>query len=253
MNRIFRFSKSIVERLYHRWMRIRVDRIPVDPRIRFPCYQPLDKYIDVARFQRMCPSIEQEIRNRIDRQGELIFDAGPYRLGDKDPSNASASVIWLTSSSTAKGYFQLDRAELWKPSDESLRFQPLMDFIETLPMKQTARVLLIFETPGHAAAAHRDHCETGVCHEFIWLRSPSKRFFCLNHRTGERQYIESVSAWFDTVHQYHGTETTDELSFSIRVDGRFSDQLRSHIPKNNFSPASTPSLWASLSNLASVN
>jgi len=97
------------------------------------------------------------------------------------------------------------------------------------------------------------HRSTDICHEFIWLRNPSKRFFCLNHRTGERQYIESVSAWFDTVHQYHGTEATDELSFSIRVEGRFSDQLRSHIPKNNFSPASTPSLWASLSKLASVN
>jgi hypothetical protein len=69
----------------------------------------------------------------------------------------------------------------------------------------------------------------------------------LNHRTGERLYVESYSAWFDTVNQFHGSDAMAGLSFSIRVDGIFTDEFRALIPTPPCNPASTPALWASLS------
>jgi hypothetical protein len=69
----------------------------------------------------------------------------------------------------------------------------------------------------------------------------------LNPETNEKKYVEGYSAWFDSVNQYHGSDGTDGLSFSIRVDGKFTDEFRNLIPKPEFNPASTPALWACIS------
>ena len=68
----------------------------------------------------------------------------------------------------------------------------------------------------------------------------------LNHRTGEKRYVESYSAWFDSVNQFHGSDARPGLSFSIRVDGVFTDEFRRRIPVPAANPASTPALWACL-------
>jgi hypothetical protein len=66
----------------------------------------------------------------------------------------------------------------------------------------------------------------------------------LNEDTGEKQYVESHSAWFDSVNQFHGGDATGELAISIRVDGQFSDEFKKRIPVPEYNLASTPSLWA---------
>jgi hypothetical protein len=121
-----------------------------------------------------------------------------------------------------------------------------MDFIETLPFKTTGRMLIIYDDAGKAVPAHRDHIETDVCNEFIWFRTNLKKpFYVLNHETDEKKYVESYSAWFDSVNQYHGSDAVPEgLSFSLRVDGTFTDEFRRQIPKPEFNAASTPSFWA---------
>jgi hypothetical protein len=68
----------------------------------------------------------------------------------------------------------------------------------------------------------------------------------LNCDTGEKRYVEGYTAWFDSVNQFHGSEPTNKLAFSIRVDGRFTEEFRSRIPQPEFNLASAPSLWASL-------
>ena len=63
-------------------------------------------------------------------------------------------------------------------------------------------------------------------------------------QTKERKFVESYSAWFDTVNQYHGADQAGASCISIRVDGRFTDEFRARIPKPPFNAASTPSFWA---------
>lgn len=70
----------------------------------------------------------------------------------------------------------------------------------------------------------------------------------LNHQTNEKLYVESYSAWFDSVNQYHGSDAREGLSFSIRVDGVFTDEFRAKIPKPEINLASTPSFWACVEN-----
>jgi hypothetical protein len=68
----------------------------------------------------------------------------------------------------------------------------------------------------------------------------------LNHLTGEKQYVESYSAWFDSVNQFHGSDGYDGLSFSIRVDGKFTEEFKAKIPRPELNPSSMPALWACL-------
>jgi hypothetical protein len=66
----------------------------------------------------------------------------------------------------------------------------------------------------------------------------------LNHKTNEKLYVDGYSAWFDSVNQFHGSDPVDGLSFSIRVDGVFTDEFRKQIPVPKYNLASTPSFWA---------
>jgi hypothetical protein len=106
-------------------------------------------------------------------------------------------------------------------------------------------VLIIYDDSGLEVPAHRDHLETSVCHDFIWFRTNlRKRFYMYNQSTQEKLYVESYSAWFDTVNQFHGSDAGTGLTFSIRVDGIFNEGFRKQIPLWPENPAATPALWA---------
>ena len=119
-----------------------------------------------------------------------------------------------------------------------------MAFIATLPFRETGRLIIMYDHSGRAVTARRDHDSAELCHEFIWFRTNfSKPFYMLNPDSGEKLYVRSHSAWFDTVNQYHGADGSDGLSFSIRVDGRFSDEFRAQIPFPPENRASAAALW----------
>jgi hypothetical protein len=108
-------------------------------------------------------------------------------------------------------------------------------------------MIVIYDWEGNAVPAHRDHVETEVCNEFIWMRTNfAKPFYLLNPATEEKMYVASHSAWFDTVNQYHGADACDGLTFSIRVDGVFSDEFRRHIPFPDHKRSAASAQWANL-------
>jgi hypothetical protein len=106
-------------------------------------------------------------------------------------------------------------------------------------------MLIMYDDVARPVTAHRDHATTELCHEFVWFRTNLRKpFYMFNDETGEKLYVDSYSAWFDTVNQFHGTDPQEGLSFSIRVDGHFTDEFRKRIPRPDFNLASTPALWA---------
>jgi hypothetical protein len=120
-----------------------------------------------------------------------------------------------------------------------------MEFIGSLPFSSTGRMLIMYDHVPRPVTPHRDHDVVEVCHEFVWFRTNlSKPFYMLDHRTREKLYVSSYSAWFDTVNQFHGSDPFDGLSFSVRVDGHFTPEFRSLIPRPRLNPASAPALWA---------
>lgn len=208
----------------------------------------MDKYIDVDRLLGLDSYLRTRIEDHATKSQDSFF-LNQYRLDESSPYEPGVREIWLTRSvpGTPYEYLDLDRAGLWEFTEAADEFPELVDFFGTLPFKSTGRILLIYDDGGREVPAHQDHQLTDVCHDFIWLRTNrSKPFYLLDQRTGKKEYVESYSAWFDTVNQYHGSDRADGLAFSFRVDGHFTDEFRAQIPKPEYNAASTPALWASL-------
>lgn len=218
----------------------------VDPRVSFPSYKSFDEFIDVERLKSLDGYITQRIKRRLQSQArDYKFYTGPYRLDGSNPDRPGSRMIYLAYSEQPDSYFDLDRTELWHQTAAANEFALLMDFIATLPFKATGRMLIMYDDAARAVPAHRDHIETEICHEFLWFRTNLKKpFYVLNHKTNEKKYVETYSAWFDSVNQFHGSDACDGISFSIRVDGKFTDEFRTQIPKPEYNAASTPSFWA---------
>ncbi|HEX8179135.1 MAG TPA: hypothetical protein VF525_06270 [Pyrinomonadaceae bacterium] len=220
-----------------------------DARITYPCYKSFDEFIDVARLKSLDGYITERIIAHLKAQTDDYF-LNQHRLNAATPQRPGVREIWLTRTrpGVPYNYLDLDKPELWTRTSAAQEFSALMEFIETLPFKATGRMLIIYDDAARSVPAHRDHLSIELCHEFIWLRTNlNKPFYLFNQRTNERLYVSSYSAWFDTVNQFHGSDAQAGLSFSIRVDGHFTDEFRQQIPTPAFNLASTPALWASVS------
>jgi hypothetical protein len=218
----------------------------VDPRISFPSYKSFDEFIDVERLRSLDGYIRQRIHRRLIESNDPKFYTGPYTLNENVAGRPGSRMIYLSQSALPDSYFDLDRTEVWKPTEAVTEFSLLIDFIRTLPFKATGRMLIMYDDEPREVPAHRDHTQTEILHDFIWFRTNIKKpFYVLNHHTGERKDLTGYSAWFDTVNQFHGSSACEGLVFSIRVDGVFTDEFKARIPRPAFNAASTPSYWAS--------
>lgn len=217
-------------------------------RAAYPSYVDLDPFIDVARLRGLDRYLRDRLEERIERARDLQFYTGPFLLDGRAPDRPGPRMVYLAHSSRGHGleaYYDLDDTGLWEPSEAAADFSELMDFIGTLPFAATGRMLIIYDDSGRGVPAHRDHDSQDLCHEFIWLRTNfDKPFYMLDPETGEKRYVEGHSAWFDTVNQFHGADASGGLSFSLRVDGRFSDDFRRRIPFPETGRAAAPALWA---------
>ena len=225
-----------------------LEQAPIDSRITYPCYKSFDEFIDVERLRSLDEYIVERINRHIKTEKDDYF-LNLHRLDEQMPYQPGVREIWLTRTlpETPYNYLDLDKTGLWQPTEAADEFAALMDFIATLPFKETGRMLIIYDNAGKQVPAHRDHLHAEICNEFVWFRTNLvKPFYVLNHKTNEKKYIGSHSAWFDAVNQFHGSEPVSGLSFSIRVDGKFTDEFKEQIPRPTNNAASTPALWASL-------
>jgi hypothetical protein len=207
----------------------------------------LDRFIDVRRLRALDGYIRERLEKRLQSAKDLAFYTGPFVLDGRDPHLPGSRMVYLAQSEREQDYYDLDNCDLWHPTPDAEEFSELMDFIGSLPFEATARMIIMYDDSGRAVSAHRDHDSTDLCHEFIWFRSNlDKPFYMLDSQSGERLYVESHSAWFDTVNQFHGADATGAFSFSIRVDGRFNQQFRHLIPTDAHNRAAAAARWSNV-------
>ena len=212
----------------------------------YPSYMPMDEFVDVERLRSLDSYITQRVKNHILQDKDPLF-LNQHRLEADSPYQPGVREVWLrrTAAGTPYNYLDVDRTDLWEYTEEASEFTLLVDFLKTLPFSAFGRMLLIYDDGGRTVPAHRDHENTDICHEFIWMRTNKRKpFYVLNQSTGEKKYVDSYTAWFDSVNQYHGSDAGDALTYSIRVDGRFTDEFRKQIPYDRENPAATPAIWA---------
>ena len=220
----------------------------VDSRIHYPCYKSLDRYIDLKTLRSLDGYIAERINHQIKTRDADYF-VNLHRLEENSPYQPGVREIWLSRTRPELPEECLDlvgETRFWEPTEAAEDFVLLMDFIETLPFQTTGRMIIFYDDAGRAVPAHRDHLDAELCQEFIWFRTNLKKpFYVLNEQTGEKKYVESYSAWFDSVNQFHGSDAAQKgLTFSVRVDGKFTDEFRNQIPQPEFNAASTPAFWA---------
>ena len=212
---------------------------------RYPCYKSLDDFIDVEWLKSLDGHIRQRLERRLSAPEDLAFYTGPFTLEADAPVLPGSRLVYLSRSKREENYYDLDRPDIWEQGEDAAEFSELMHFIATLPFKATGRMIIMYDSSGRAVTAHRDHDSADLCHEYIWFRTNfAKPFYMLNPESGEKLYVRSHSAWFDTVNQYHGADASSGLTFSIRVDGVFTDEFRSRIPFPKSRTAAAPALWA---------
>lgn len=212
---------------------------------KYPSYVDLDPFIDVPRLKALDAYVRERLARRLARGQDIRFYTGPFLLRQDAPTVPGAQMVYLSRSSGEEDYYDLDRTELWAPTEAVDEFAELMTFIETLPFKARGRMLIIYDPEGRAVSAHRDHDSPELCHEFFWFRTNlEKPFYMLNPDTGQRLQVGSHAAWFDTVNQFHGADATGKLSWSIRVDGVFTDEFRARIPFPPRERSGAAAVWA---------
>ena len=212
---------------------------------RYPCYKSLDEFIDTDRLRSLDDYMRERLERRLSGAQDLAFYTGPFTIDPAAPVLPGSRLVYLSRSAREENYYDLDRPEIWEKGEDAAEFSELMDFIATLPFKATGRMIIMYDNSGRAVTAHRDHDSADLCHEYIWFRTNfAKPFYMLNPESGEKLYVSSHSAWFDTVNQYHGADASSGLTFSIRVDGVFTDEFRSRIPFPRSGTAAAPALWA---------
>ena len=211
----------------------------------YPCYKDLDSFIDVDRLRSLDGYIRERLVRRIEKARDLAFYTGPFLLDGRDPHLPGSRLVYLSQSAREQDYYDLDRTDLWQPTADAELFAELMNFIDTLPFEAKGRMIIMYDDSGRPVSAHRDHDSVDLCHEFVWFRTNlDKPFYMLDPGTGEKLYVRSHAAWFDTVNQYHGADATGGLSFSIRVDGRFSPEFRRLITFPPHNRAAAAACWA---------
>jgi hypothetical protein len=210
----------------------------------YPSYVDLDPYIDVSRLRALDAYVRERLARRVQDAKDLAFYTGPFLLDGREPYLPGSRLVYLTQSEREQDYYDLDRADLWRPTEDAELFSELIGFIDTLPFEATGRMIVMYDDSGRPVSAHRDHDSLDLCHEFVWFRTNlDKPFYMLNPATGEKLYVRSHAAWFDTVNQYHGADGTGGLSYSIRVDGRFSPEFRRLISFPDGNRAAAPAHW----------
>ncbi len=199
----------------------------------YPCVVSLDPWIDLEAIPELDAFMVDALTTfhaDVERRSALTVDDEPTKVHRIHLARRSA---WAKPGPVGPSLFHdFGNPELWEPRRHRQReFAPLMEFIERLPLIHTARILIAYSFEGHGTPLHGDHPHDDLIQEFIWLRTnPTKRFYACNP-SGEildKCYVESHAAWFDTCGRYqrHASDDVEGLSFSVRIDGVFTPELR---------------------------
>jgi hypothetical protein len=117
-------------------------------------------------------------------------------------------------------------------------FTPLMDWLVSENIFQhIGRIVIFLNDPNSRVLEHRDYSD-GISRkdQFIWI-SPlgSKKFYVRDD--SKKIYFDSRFCYFDNAN-IHGADSINHASFSIRIDGTFSENfldktnLREHLSEH---------------------
>lgn len=125
-------------------------------------------------------------------------------------------------------------------TENAKNFPLLVDLINQMPFEGIGRVLLFMTesnnktVPHYDAGTQQQRVEKGN-DDFIWFTTSkhAKNIFVYNDETKEKYYadLDKKFVWFNEM-DYHGTDPVPYFSFSVRIDGKFSPDVKKQLFKN---------------------
>lgn len=105
-------------------------------------------------------------------------------------------------------------------------FKFLFDWLDTEQIfSEYGRVVVFLNEPGVSTPIHQDSPDATRKDEFIWLSlGDRKKFFVYDVETDTKHYLHSPIGTFDATN-YHGADPGEFASWSMRIDGVFSDSF----------------------------
>ena len=119
-------------------------------------------------------------------------------------------------------------------TEHAAKFPTLVEIIKQLPFQDIGRVMLFMTEANNQTVPHFDGKtqDERPNDDFIWFTTKpgTKNIFVMDEFTKERTYAatDKKFVWWNEM-DYHGTEPTTHFSFSIRIDGKFTPEVKSAI------------------------
>lgn len=133
-----------------------------------------------------------------------------------------------------KNYFLKGYAEHTEWTSNAVYFPKLIEWIQSLPFKEIGRIIFFMNEHDCSLQLHRDapkyfpHNE-----EFIWFNpSGKKKFYIFDEDKNEKIFVDSKAAFFNSL-DWHGGDAIPTLEYSLRVDGKFTDDFKKQIGINH--------------------
>lgn len=122
---------------------------------------------------------------------------------------------------------------------EQALFPELMEFIKTLPFSSIGRIIIFISSPFIEGHIHSDLSSTQEFlfppllnkyayknNNFIWFNpNNKKKFFIYDEDNDSKISVNSEACFFNTW-DYHGSDISTTTTFSFRIDGRFTKELK---------------------------
>jgi hypothetical protein len=165
-------------------------------------------------------SLNRDQQNIFFKLYEGMFSASTvsYIRNFKDPMSLKSYLRKATADGT-----------IWTENKEL--FTDLINWIYTqLPFEEIGRILFFIHEHHCEIPIHRD----GISYqphknEFLWINPKGdKKFFIYNEDTSEKNYVNTSVAFFNDL-DYHGGDPVSSMSWSLRVDGKFTDKFRKQL------------------------
>lgn len=180
------------------------------------------------------PSRVTDLRSKLSPEAQAVFDSLPAVDRPKFISfhagvNTMPVVVIRAFDEFPKKYLA---AHTWD-TPNAKHFQPLIDMVKP-HFSQVGRIIIFLSPVGYEARAHRDFEWVTNSEQFIWLNpSLRKKFYYL--ADGKKTYVKGHAAWFDTT-VLHGSDRAEQATYSVRIDGVFSNLTRDFLNKSVVTP-----------------
>jgi len=127
-------------------------------------------------------------------------------------------------------YMKKGLAEATVLTDNAQYFPKLLEWIDKLPFDEIGRIIFFLHDHDAQLLMHRDGTQY-VPHknEFLWLNPcEKKQLYVYNENTKEKHYINTPAAFFNDL-DIHGGDACSTMTWSLRIDGKFSQQFKEQL------------------------